>query len=290
MSTPDFAPPPPSPSGGMKIPLLAGAVIALLLADVYLFMRLDGLARDLNKFRSTTMTELTSLREASSVTTATSRRSIDSLRQELEAARRQVVVAVGQAKTEAVARAESLARQLDEEQKRYQQQVAGQISEVRQAAGETAARVGQVSSDVSTVKTDVAATKAELNKTIADLKRVTGDMGVMSGLIATNSKELSALKDLGDRTYVPFDLKKAKRPQKVGDIGVLLKKADPKNYRFSIDLIADDKTTHKDDRTINEPLQFYTSKARQPYELVVNEVRKDQIVGYLAVPKVQVGR
>jgi hypothetical protein len=32
------------------------------------------------------------------------------------------------------------------------------------------------------------------------------------------------------------------------------------------------------------------SKARQPYELVVNEVRKDQIVGYLATPKVQIAR
>jgi hypothetical protein len=34
-------------------------------------------------------------------------------------------------------------------------------------------------------------------------------------------------------------------------------------------------------------VQFYVSRARQPYELVVNEVQKDRIVGYLAVPKVE---
>jgi hypothetical protein len=37
-------------------------------------------------------------------------------------------------------------------------------------------------------------------------------------------------------------------------------------------------------------LQFYVSKARQPYEIVVNEVKKDRISGYLSTPKVQQAR
>ena len=40
---------------------------------------------------------------------------------------------------------------------------------------------------------------------------------------------------------------------------------------------------------MNEPIQFYTSKARQPYEIVVNSVSKDKIAGYLATPKVMTG-
>jgi hypothetical protein len=54
--------------------------------------------------------------------------------------------------------------------------------------------------------------------------------------------------------------------------------------------MADDKLTEKKDRNINEPVQFYTSKARQPYELVVNQVQKDLIVGYLSTPKEQATR
>ena len=54
--------------------------------------------------------------------------------------------------------------------------------------------------------------------------------------------------------------------------------------------IKDDKVTEKKDKNINEPVQFYTAKARQPYELVVNSVGKDQIVGYLATPKEQSAR
>jgi hypothetical protein len=77
---------------------------------------------------------------------------------------------------------------------------------------------------------------------------------------------------------------------RVGDINVRLKKADTKRNRFTIELVADDKTIEKKDRTVNEPVQFYRSKARLPCELVVNEVKKNQIVGYVSVPKATGGR
>ncbi len=282
--------PPPSGSGGLKIPILFGAVIALLAAIIVLFVQNDRLGKDIARLRESTANEIAKLQEASSVTTASNRRSLDTLREELEAARRQAAMAVGQAKTEAVNRAETLAKKLDEEQKRQQKEVASRISEVKQATTETAARVGEVSSDVGAVKTEVAANKAELDKTIADLKRVNGDMGVMSGLIATNGKELGALKALGDRNYFEFNLKRQKQFQKIGDIAVKLNRTDPKRNRFTIELIADDKKVEKKDRNINEPMQFYVARARQPYEMVVNEVKKDQIVGYLATPKVQATR
>ena len=290
MSTPSFtaAPPPPSGESGwnLKLAVLFGAVIALLAANIYLFVQVDRAQSDLSKFRESTLAELQNLREATSVTTATNRKNLETMREELEAARRQASMAVGQAKTEAVKRAEQLAAALAEEQRRQQAKVAGEISEVRQATTDASTKIGEVKTDVSGVKTDVAATRAELDKTIAELKRVNGDMGVMSGLVATNGKELNALRQLGDRNYFEFNLKKTKGPQKIGDIAILLKKTDPKKYKFSIDVIADDKLTEKKDKNINEPVQFYVSKARQPYEIVVNEVKKDQIVGYLATPKV----
>lgn len=285
----------PAPAGGsggarIMIPLLLGAVVALVAATVILFLQLDQVRTDMAKMRESLQTEIANLKEAASLSTATSRRHVDALRDELEAARRQAAMAVGQAKTEAMAKAEQLARQLAEEQRRQQQQMASELTEVKQTATATTAKLGEVSSEVSSVRSEVASTRSELEKTIADLKRMTGDMGVMSGLIATNSKELTALKALGERNYFEFDLKKTKTPQRIGDVSVQLKRTDPKRNRYTIDVIADDKKVEKKDKTINEPLQFYVSKARQPYELVVNEVRRDQILGYLSTPKVQVGR
>jgi len=286
------APPPPSGDHGwnLKTAILFGAVIALLFATIYLFIELDRTQSDFVKFRDSTLSDIARLRESTSVTTANSQKSLKTMREELEAAQRQASIAVGQAKTEAVEKARQLSAAVAEEQRRQNAKMTGEISEVKQATTEASTKIGEVSTDVTGVKSDVAATKEELARTVADLKRVNGDMGVMSGLVATNGKELDALKQLGDRNYFEFNLGKTKAPQKVGDIAVQLKSTDPKKNRFTITLIADDKTVEKRDKNVNEPVQFYVAKARQPYELVVNEVKKNQIVGYLATPKVQQSR
>jgi len=99
-----------------------------------------------------------------------------------------------------------------------------------------------------------------------------------------------ALKRLGERTYTEFKLGKTKAPQRVGDITLMLRKTDPKKNKYTVDVMADDKLTEKKDKNINEPIQFYSSKARQPYEIVVNQVQKDLIVGYLSTPKEQSSR
>jgi len=164
-------------------------------------------------------------------------------------------------------------------------------STTQQSSTELNTNLTNVSSDVKQVQTAVDATRTELQQTIADLRRATGDMGVMSGLIATNSGELKALRELGERNYFEFRITRNDKAQKVGDVTLALKKADPKKARFTMELNADDRKIEKKDKTMNEPVQFYVaSKARQPYEIVVNEITKDTVVGYLSTPKVQVSR
>ncbi len=285
------APPPPSSGSGPMIPILLGVVIALAIATIYMFLQLNKVQTGLTTLRESTATEIAGLKQASTVTSAANRRHLETLRDELETARRQAAMAAGSAKVEAQKHAETLARRLEAETQRQQAVLRTEIGEVKETATATSTKVGEVTTEVGTVKTEVAANKAELDKTISDLKRATGDLGVQSGLIATNSKELSALKALGERNYFEFNLAKSKKPQRVGDITILLKKADQKKNRFTIELVADDKRVEKKDKNINEPLQFYVSKApRQPYEIVVNDVKKNSIAGYLSTPKVQQAR
>ena len=281
---------PPSGGGGLKTAILFGAVIALLAATVYLFFQVDAVKTDLSKTRESLLAELSKVRETSSVTTQSNRRTLDSLKEQLDTARRQASMAAGQARIEAQKHADELAVKLKEEQVRQGKALHGEIGEVKQATDTQQVKLGEVSTEVGTVKSDVAATRSDLEKTVAELKRVTGDLGVTSGLVATNGTQLSALKALGERNYFEFKLQKTKEPQKVGDIAVFLKKTDPKKNKYTIELIADDKRVEKKDKLVNEPLQFYVAKARQPYEIVVNDVKKDQISGYLATPKVQESR
>jgi chromosome segregation ATPase len=285
---PYYAPPPaPEHSGsGMKIPVLFGAVIALLGATIYLYMQLDHVKKDLAKNNDTLQAQLDKLVESSSVTTRSNRKTVDDLKVDLERARRQANAAAGEAKQEALKKVDETAAKLEAAQQQAKTELKSDISQVKDATDSANSKISAVGSEVTTVKTDVAATKSELEKTVAELKRANGEIDGHAVLIATNGKELSALRALGERTYVEFTVHKAKQAQKVGDVLVLLKHTDPKKNRYTIDLTADDKTVEKKDRAINEPLQFMTSKAKQPYELVVNDVKKDTIAGYLSVPKV----
>jgi F0F1-type ATP synthase membrane subunit b/b' len=280
-------PPPPSGSGGMKTAILAGAIVAVLAANVYLYIQLDRLRTDMAKFRELVLTDITNLRETSSVTNQTARRHIDSLKEELETTRRQASTMASQAKAEALKKADQIQQQLEAEQRKQKEAVAAEFNQVKQNAD---TQFAAVNTDVSGVKSQLGSTQTELQKTITDLKKVTGDLGVQSGYIATNGSEIAVLKRLGERNIVEFNLGKSKAPQRVGDISITLKRTDPKRNKYTIEVLADDKTTEKKDRTINEPVQFYTLKAKQPYEIVVNQVGKDKIVGYLSTPKDQVAR
>lgn len=290
-------PPPPQPqpaSGGAKIPILFGAVVALLAAVIYLFYQLSVMRTDvqtqLSDARDQIMAELAKEHESSTISNQTSKKTVDKLKEEVDAARAQASQLAGQARIDASKHADELATKLQEAQDAQAKQVSSlntEVSTVKDTEANTQKNVGQVSDQVSTLKTQQTATQQQLEKTVADLKSTVGDLGVQSGLIATNAKELSALRQLGERNYYDFKVAKAKKPEKVGDVQLLLVSTDPKKNKYTVRLIADDKTLEKKDKELNEPVQFYLSRASQPYELVVNQISKDLIVGYVSAPKVQ---
>ena len=268
------------------IPILFGVVLALVVANVITFVWLDGLKHDMAAMRGSLLAEVTRVQEAATLGNSSNRQHLNDLRDELDKARAQAAAVAGQARKDALKHADQLAQQLQQEQAKQQAQVASQLGEVRDATSTANSKIADVSTDVSNVRSEVASTKSELDKTITELKSVRGDMGVQSGLIATNSKELAALRSLGERNYFEFKLAKSKQFQKVGNVQVQLTKADPKKNKYTVTIIADDKRVEKKDKTTNEPVQFYMAGARQPFEIVVNEVGKDQITGYLSAPKV----
>jgi hypothetical protein len=146
-------------------------------------------------------------------------------------------------------------------------------------------QVSAVSTEVGGVKTDVASTKTDLEATKARLESMRGDMGVMSGLMATTRGDLEVLKHKGDRNYFEFTVQKSKSPTPVSTVSLQLKKTDAKRGKFTMNVLADDRTIEKKDRTANEPIQFYTGRGHMLYELVVWTVDKNKVSGYLSTPK-----
>jgi hypothetical protein len=163
--------------------------------------------------------------------------------------------------------------------------LAREQSDTEKQVGAVQTDVSTVKTDVGGVKTDVATTQADLAATKTQLTRVMGDAGVMSGLIATNHDELQELKRKGERNYYEFTLQKGAPAQNVGTIKVQLKKVDVKRSKFTLAVSSDDKNIDKKDKNLDEPIQFYSGKSPALFEIVVNNVAKNTVTGYLSTPK-----
>jgi hypothetical protein len=181
-----------------------------------------------------------------------------------------------------LAHARGLAQTIRSEQQKSDAQLKQQIGEVQ---ADTTTKFGQVATEISGTQSDLSATKADLEATKGKLQTTIGDLGVQSGLIATNHDEVEELKRLGERDIFEFSLTKSKKLEHVGPIQVELRKVDTKHYRYTLNVIADDKAIEKKDKTVGEPVQFYVRGARAPYEIVVFDLGKDQAKGYLSTPK-----
>jgi hypothetical protein len=266
------------------------AIVLALVGNVYLLFSASRLATVVTRAQESLHAQIAKVDAEVATSIEASRQRVMSMAEET---RQSAMAAAEQSKSDARKGAARLAARLAQQQKEQQQeqmQVAGALSDLKQATSTADSRLTAVSSDVSSVKADVASTQAVLQKTGSDLKSAMGDMGVVSGLIATNSKELAELRALGERNYFEFDIRRDSGPKRVGDVSLALRKADLKTNKFTINLYAEDKTVEKKDRTINEPVQFYRTGSRQPYEIVINQVKKDEVIGYLATPKVNLAR
>jgi hypothetical protein len=190
---------------------------------------------------------------------------------------------VGMTRSE-LAQARSRSESIRKEQQASDQKLTSQLSQVKQESEE---KINSVATEVGGAKKDIESTRTDLETTKGKLERATGDMGVMSGLIAHNRDDLEELRRRGDRNYYEFTVQKSKTPQRVGPVQMALNKADQKKSRYTVTVFADDRSIEKRDKTAGEPVQFYMRGATRmaPYEIVVFDVGKNQIKGYLSTPK-----
>jgi hypothetical protein len=186
--------------------------------------------------------------------------------------------------TAELAKAKSRAESIRKDQLAADQKLSTQLV---QAQKESEEKIGAVATDLGGAKKDIETTRNDLETAKGKLDRATGDMGVMSGLIARNHDDLEDLKRRGERNYYEFTVPKTKTAQRVGPVQIALNKVDPKKSKYTMTVYADDKSIEKKDRTAGEPVQFYVkgSSRMSPYEIVVFDVGKNQITGYLSTPK-----
>ncbi len=138
------------------------------------------------------------------------------------------------------------------------------------------------SDDVNKLSGDVNGVKTDLDSTKQSLQMARDQFG---NLIARNHDEIEQLRRMGERNIYEFTVDKKGQRKRVGSLTVELRGTNVKNQLFTVYLYVNDKRFEKKNRSVDEPIYFYTHGYQTPLELVVNHVAKNKVVGYLSVPK-----
>jgi hypothetical protein len=170
--------------------------------------------------------------------------------------------------------------QLSQEQQaaeaaRTVQRTASQRRGTRTAARRDDPRWKQVQDELAEHQKAIQSAQADLTSAKTEL----------SGSIARTHEELVALARKGERNYYEFDLNRSKQFTREGPISVSLRKANSKHVYADLELLVDDAQLTKKHVNVFEPVAFYTSQSKQPVELVINQVSKDHIHGYVSTAK-----
>ena len=195
-----------------------------------------------------------------------------------EASQEQLASKLGSTQKEVIARTAQLSKAQKEAEERLSE-------ETKQQVGAVSGEVAGVKTELGGTKTDLASTKTDLEATKAKLEKTIGDLGVQSGLIARSQTDIEYLKHRGDRNIYEFALDKGGKPKPVGTISLQLKKVDAKKAKYTLNVLSDDRTIEKKDRTLFEPLQFYSGRDKMLYEVVVLTADNKKVTGYLSTPK-----
>ena len=128
---------------------------------------------------------------------------------------------------------------------------------------------------IDQTRTDLASTQGDLSNARTEL----------TGSIAKTHDELVSLEKRGERNYFEFDIYKTKEFKHEGPIGIRLGKANVKRGYADLMLIVDDRNLSQKHVNLYQPAMFYQPDSPQPVEIVINDISKDHIHGYVSAPK-----
>ncbi|HUV13525.1 MAG TPA: hypothetical protein VMY18_07765 [Acidobacteriota bacterium] len=273
-----------------RIPLIV-AVVALLVAlgVGFLALRVSSQVAEGDELLSTQLEEmeaaLAGIQMQIAANTENTAQQIAALQSDSEVLQESVGVTQSE-----IRRARSLAEQVRLEQ---QAEVVALNSQIEQKADsnqvialdeKSDGKFQEIDQQITEVQEENKATREEVEKTWKELSALGLQVTQQGQLVATNSEGVDELRRRGERDFFEFSAaKKSQMP--VASIQLELRNADTKNHRADFRLYYDDRRVEHKKVYTNTPLVFYVGREKTPYELVINEVKKNLMVGYISVPK-----
>jgi chaperonin cofactor prefoldin len=149
------------------------------------------------------------------------------------------------------------------------------------------ARLRQVESQEADQRAQLAQVQASLKQEIATAQQETGrNISGIREQEETNARDVSALSQKLERDRIDFELAKGQSKELAPGIELRIRGMNPayQRYHGAIWLLQDRRTVWLKDQSVHEPVRFFHKDGTGPYELVVTDVNKKAVVGYLLVP------
>jgi hypothetical protein len=153
------------------------------------------------------------------------------------------------------------------------------------------ARISQLESQVQAEQTEQRAQMAQvesvLKQDIAQAQAESGrDLMSVREQEDTNARGVSALSERLDRRRVDFEVAKGQTRELIPGVALKIRSVNQgrQNYRGSLQLLQGQRTVWLRDQSVQAPVRFFNTTGGGPYELVVTNVTKKDVAGYLLTP------
>ena len=263
---------------------IAGAAAVLFAADAYLMRQIREFSQDVIRMERSTVRDLGGIRQEAAAANDAHHGGIEALAAELVAARYETAAAAGDARTDAERYAEQLAKRVVESRRIERRWVDTELTNVRKvmdAADESTRRLAR---ELREARAASATTRTANAGAATRESLFLSDIDALKRIAADHRDELAARQASAACDIFEFAIRKTGKPKELAGVSVLLLRADSKGSRYSVEIVAGGRKIEASNRTAYEPVRLYTG-ARAPLELVVNEIRKDEIRGFISVPR-----
>jgi len=151
-------------------------------------------------------------------------------------------------------------------------------------------KIAGLQQGLGAVQSDTAANRDALQATSNRLADVAGQVNSQSVQILRNQDEVNQLLAHSEKISIPFELLRGAEPQVVGPVRLGLKSSNQKNYRYTLCVYVEPTCLELKDRNRFEVVEFIVSRNSPPLEVIATRVTKEEILGYLEVPREMAGR
>jgi hypothetical protein len=154
----------------------------------------------------------------------------------------------------------------------------------------TVQRLSALQQGLGAVQSNEAANREAWQATTDKLADMAGQVGTQGVEILRNQDELNQLLARTEMEAIPFELLRGSNPQPVGPVSLVLKSSNPKTQRYTLCVYVQPSCIELKDRTLHEVVQFVVSRNTTPLEVIATKITKDQVLGYLEVPRSEIRR